>query len=99
MDIGGTKIKAGVFGSDGEIKHLVEEKTPIEQGRIGILACIIKLTQQLQEKHGQAIHAMGIGTAGRVDSNAGTIVYATDNLPGWIGTQLKAEMEALFPFS
>jgi glucokinase len=98
MDIGGTKIKAGILSSDGEIKLQLVVKTPTQQGREGILACIIKITQQLQDMHSEPIHALGIGTAGRVDRATGTVVYATDNLPGWMGTQLKSNMEVQFPF-
>lgn len=98
MDVGGTKIKAGVFSSQGEIKLLMEEDTPIQQGREGILACMIKITQLLQDTYPEPLKALGIGTAGRVDRASGTVVYATNNLPGWMGTQLKSRMEAQFPF-
>ena len=36
--------------------------------------------------------ALGIATAGWVDTGTGRVVYATDNLPGWTGTPISDEI-------
>lgn len=96
MDVGGTKIKAGVFGNQGEVRALMERNTPVQLGRDGILACMTELVRSLMAAHGGEIGALGIGTAGRVDDESGKIVYATDNLPGWKGTPLKTQLAGRF---
>jgi predicted NBD/HSP70 family sugar kinase len=35
-----------------------------------------------------------VATAGWVDPASGVVVYATENLPGWTGTRIAAELEA-----
>jgi predicted NBD/HSP70 family sugar kinase len=37
--------------------------------------------------------AIGVATGGWVDPNRGNVVYATGNLPGWSGTEIRAELE------
>lgn len=96
MDVGGTRIKAGVFDDRGELRALMERDTPVQLGRDGILACITELIGSLMAVHDGPIRALGVGTAGRVDSESGKIAYATDNLPGWMGTPLKEQLAARF---
>jgi glucokinase len=38
--------------------------------------------------------AVGIATAGWVNPNTGAVAYATENLPGWTGAQIGAEVSA-----
>jgi glucokinase len=38
--------------------------------------------------------AVGIATAGWVDTTTGTVAYATENLPGWTGTRIAEEVSA-----
>ena len=35
---------------------------------------------------------IGVGSAGRIDSVSGKVIYATDNLPGWTGVMLADEI-------
>ncbi len=37
---------------------------------------------------------IGIATAGWIDSTQGSVVYATENLPGWTGTPIAQELAA-----
>jgi glucokinase len=40
------------------------------------------------------LRALGVATAGWVDRASGRVAYATENLPGWTGTPVAAELEA-----
>ncbi|HQC41786.1 MAG TPA: ROK family protein, partial [Petrotogaceae bacterium] len=40
--------------------------------------------------------AIGIASAGRIDFKNGKVLYASDNLPGWTGTEVKKEIEKVF---
>ncbi|WP_108993862.1 ROK family protein [Paenibacillus agaridevorans] len=94
MDVGGTNIKAGIISPDGAIIGLAQAATPVNQGKEAILACMEEVVGQLRNDYRGEIRALGIGAAGRIDRQTGTVLYATDNLPGWMGTPLKSVMEA-----
>jgi glucokinase len=43
-----------------------------------------------------SVDGIGVSAAGQVDWARGAIAYASPNIPGWAGTEVKAELEALF---
>lgn len=87
VDIGGTKIRFGVIDAKGAI--LYEEKIPTQ----------FPLYPYLEEqvlrilKTDPELEAIGIGTHGFVDPGNGRIIYATETLPGWTGTEVKEQLE------
>lgn len=92
IDIGGTKIAAGLVTADGHILRQSRCPTPLSGGT-AILDAALALAQEYQ---GEPIAAIGIGTGGQVNADLGVIVSATDLLPGWAGTDVKAAFEAAF---
>ncbi len=93
VDIGGTKIAAGLVQPDGQIAHALTEMTP-SGGAAAILEAATGLCRVLQGMTGAPVRALGVGAAGQVDRAQGVIAYANDNLPGWMGTPVKAVLEA-----
>lgn len=92
VDLGGTKIKAGLLDGDGTIQATVSAATP--RGSEAILQTVAELVRAHQAKsEGKAIGAVGVGTAGRVDPIKGNIVAAGDTIPGWAGTEVKEVLE------
>ena len=73
IDIGGTKISAGVVDSSGNIIDSLRISTPAEGGKELILA-VINLIKELKEKH--EIKGIGISIAALISSDYGTIVGA-----------------------
>jgi glucokinase len=51
------------------------------------------LREQARAKDLPAPSAVGIGAGGQIDPDAGVVVAATDVLPGWAGTPLRAAFE------
>lgn len=86
IDIGGTKILGGVIGSNGDLIKFKETSTDANLGRDHILK---KLFGVLDDLFDIDIEGIGIGSAGRIDFNTGKVIYATDNLPGWTGINLR----------
>lgn len=86
IDIGGTKILGGVIGSNGDLIKFKETSTDANLGRDHILK---KLFGVLDDLFDTDIEGIGIGSAGRINFNTGEVIYATDNLPGWTGINLK----------
>ncbi|KKK39884.1 hypothetical protein WQ57_00965 [Mesobacillus campisalis] len=91
VDIGGTKVKAGIVDPQGQILNLIEEPTN-KRDLAGQLFSLIERQVSIKEWN---IEGIGIGTAGRVDA-AGAIHYATANLPGWMGTKVKQLVKERF---
>ena len=94
IDIGGTKIAAGLITSEGVVLQRAARPTPTQDGGPHILQAALQLAHTLWTPDVQGI---GIGTGGVVDTHTGTIVYASELLPGWTGTHLKAAFEQTFP--
>ncbi|MDQ0351462.1 glucokinase [Alkalibacillus filiformis] len=87
VDIGGTKIRMGVVDEDLNV-HL-DEQVPTT---FPLYDSLEKEIKNVLEKHPD-VERIGIGTHGFVDSKRGRVVYATDLLPGWSGTEVKEQLE------
>lgn len=83
LDIGGTRIKAGLF-EDGRLLKTSETDTLAKQGA----QIMLQNAAQLLENIG-SFDAVGISTAGQVDPHTGIIRYANENMPGYTGTNVQ----------
>jgi glucokinase-like ROK family protein len=99
VDIGGTSIKAGLVQRSGEVCFPAQVSTNATKGRDAIAAGLVQAVEQVleaaREKKIEPV-GLGIATAGAVDSRDGSIFAATDNLPGWVGFQLRRFAEEHF---
>ncbi|MDN5791679.1 MAG: ROK family protein [Brevibacterium aurantiacum] len=100
VDVGGTKIRAGSV-IDGVVDHLREVPTPAAAGARAILDTIaevargvIRDTEVSTPDASTPTWRIGIGSAGVIDPDTGTVVSATDSITGWAGTALTAEITA-----
>lgn len=92
IDLGGTKIKAGVIDAGGQIVAIYERPTP-QTGQGGdILATISELCRELMGDH--QVAGIGIGSPGLVSFPEGRILGCTPNLADWEGRNLRAYFEA-----
>lgn len=98
FDIGGTSIKYGVLDEEQTLPIFVI------QGEVDSDAKRVKGTG-IQEKirnfiamfkNDYQIDGIAISTAGIVDAQTGTILYANENIPDYTGTQLKKSFEQYF---
>ncbi len=93
LDIGGTAIKYCLYNDQYEFKKDTVLETPTNALLGG---------KVLMEKVKNIISSMGdfdaiaISSAGQVDPVTGSIIYATDNIPDYTGTQIKKELEGSF---
>ena len=85
IDIGGTKIAAGLITSEGRVLRSARVPTPLTGGS-SILDVALMLAREVAGA--DTLMAIGIGTGGQVDAARGVIVSATDLLPGWAGTDV-----------
>ena len=92
VDIGGTKILAGLVTADGSIVASDQVATPAREGADAIIAAVVALGEKLQREHGRLTRC-GVGTAGVVGEH-GEITSATSHLSGWAGTRLQDRLAA-----
>ncbi len=99
IDMGGTNTKFGLVSSAGEMHWSATEPTPAGSGARGLMEHLQRAAGRIVEQaraRGAEVSALGIATAGWVDTNRGVVVYATDTLPGWTGTAVTGPLsEAL----
>ena len=78
LDIGGTKIAAGVVSDDGELLHRAQEETPDE--REAIWGVVERLLTEAKCTAGE-LTGVGIGSAGPIDLHTGTV--SPINIDAW----------------
>jgi glucokinase len=91
FDIGGTFIKYGVINESGDILFKNKFKTPKPDCRLKIPNETAKIVKEMQRDF--EIDCIGISTAGQVDSKNGKIIFASDNLPDYTGTELSKDLK------
>jgi glucokinase len=89
VDVGGTKILAGVVDADGTILEQLRITSPAADAS-AITYEIIGLVADLAGRH--KIEAVGVGAAGYIDRNRSTVMFAPNI--AWRDVNLKAPIEA-----
>ncbi|MGW7351825.1 ROK family glucokinase [Streptomyces sp. Z26] len=75
IDIGGTKVMAGVVDADGNILEKVRAETPEKSKSPKVVEdTIVELVLDLSDRHD--VHAVGIGAAGWVDADRSRVLFA-----------------------
>ncbi|MET7641191.1 ROK family glucokinase [Streptomyces sp. NPDC005438] len=75
IDIGGTKVMAGVVDADGRILEKVRAETPDKSKSPKVVEdTITELVLDLSDRHD--VHAVGIGAAGWVDADRSRVLFA-----------------------
>ncbi len=91
IDIGGTKIAGGLVTDGGRVLRAARVPTPLT-GCASILDAALSLARGLCAASPETVQSVGIGTGGQVDAVRGVAVSATDLLPGWAGTDVRAAL-------
>ena len=94
IDIGGTSIKGAVI-ENGAVTARAKRSTDTSRGRDSIKDCIFEVIKSLLPLIGTDA-GIGIGSAGDIDPYEGKVLYATDNLPGFTGFEIKKDVESAF---
>ena len=90
LDIGGTSIKSGIC-TGGQVQDLKEQDTNAKNG-----GCyVMERAKEILHTY-SGFDAIGISTAGQVDSARGCIRYANENIPGYTGMQVREILEREF---
>jgi glucokinase len=91
VDIGGTKIDAALVDEKGKIIISQRNSTDAKGGPDRVIANLIQCIRTCLEKGHGAVGGIGIGMAGQIDKDSGTI-RSSPNL-GWKDVPLKNKLE------
>jgi len=95
VDVGGTKILAGLFDSSFECIGTAKVSTKAQRG---VEAVIERIDRSVRDAVDEAdlsmkqVAGVGIGAPGAVDFPNGTVIFAP-NMEGWKDVPLKKELE------
>lgn len=90
VDIGGTNIKGILVDEDNKILKSTSKPTNGKVGRETIKKSLFEVIDFL---FCNDVKLIGVSSAGNIDPNTGVCVYATDNLKGWTGYDIKSDLE------
>lgn len=92
IDIGGTNIKFGIIDPNTERhEQLGSLATDTHQPKFQMERRLEEVIEIIAKKY--KITGIAISTAGIVDNETGTIIYANKNIPNYKGTKLKEILE------
>lgn len=77
VDVGGTRIKAGLVGTDGRVVLEAARDTPGRTAAPEVVEdAIVSVVEELQAAAPDPVVAVGVGAAGLVDHDRGVVVFA-----------------------
>ncbi|WP_228840692.1 ROK family protein [Candidatus Protochlamydia phocaeensis] len=94
IDLGGTKIEAGLVHSSGVIKDHIRLATNAAGGPAAVEKQLLEAIDALRNKENLPIAGIGIGVAGQIDAQSGTVYFAP-NLPGWRNVPLQENLQRI----
>lgn len=97
LDIGGTKIAAGLVDPAGALVHTAIRRTPKDRPAAEVWAVVAELIADTMTAAGAvgAVGAVGIASAGPIDLAAGTV--SPINIAGWQGFPLRDRIAGVLP--
>ena len=98
VDIGGTKIAAGIVDDEGSVLSKLQSPTNAEAGYSNGLARMVSMLRETARTAGVGISGIGIGSTGMVYGSTGVIGDA-DFLPGWKGCNPVKDLAGAFNVS
>ncbi len=100
VDIGASKIASAWVHSDGRIEQFSLTPTEAQLGGEAVMRKVIQVcragtqeTQHFKEEKPVKPASIGISTAGQIDSEKGRVIFATQNMPGWTGMEIRQHIE------
>lgn len=90
LDIGGTAVKYGIWNGR-KLYGESEQPSEAKSGGRALMKRVCGILEGLAP-----FDAVGISTAGQVNAETGSIIFANDNIPGYTGTKVKKILERKF---
>ena len=97
LDIGATKLAAGIGTPDGEVARVATAPTRADEGADTVLRRALELAQQVQQQAagaGEHVEAIGVSTMGYTHEDR---VELATNVPGWTTLRIPEAVNRAFP--
>ena len=95
LDIGGTKIAAGLADPDGVLVHTTIHPTPASASAEQVWAAVAATLAEALRAADGAVRAVGIAAAGPIDLHSGSV--SPINIPSWRGFPLRDRVATAVP--
>lgn len=95
LDIGGTKIAAGLADPAGTLVHTAQRPTPAYGGAEQVWAAVAEMIADALGVAGGAVGGVGIASAGPIDLHSGRV--SPINIGSWGGFPLRDRVAAAVP--
>lgn len=92
LDIGGTKLAAGIVDEAGTLLDVVRTPTHVEEGPDRVVGRLVDLGRALLGRSAVPVRGVGVGCGGPLDLERG-LVQNPPNLPGWLDYPLARRLE------
>src|SRR5690348_7223268 len=92
IDIGGTKLAAGVVSRAGEVRSYLRQPTPHNVDAEGLLAVVVALAERALGDAGVSVDAAGVGCGGPLLYPEG--IVSPLHIPAWRGYPLRERLAA-----
>ena len=99
IDIGGTAVKLGIVDEEGRVLSKTEQSVCFDNYETPILTTVLSAAEQFlkeQVVEPQGLAGIGVSAAGQIDTRKGIVAGTCGSLPNYIGSPIKAELEAKF---
>ncbi|WP_058300885.1 ROK family protein [Gorillibacterium timonense] len=95
VDIGGTKIRAGLVRRDGAVLKELTLPALAEKRRVmdQVFLAINTLRMYGEETGSGTLAGIGVGSAGQIDFERGSVHFASDLIPGYTGMPIRELIE------
>lgn len=94
IDIGGTKLAAGLVTPDGQVRAYRRQPTPRAHDAEGLVGAIIALAMAARRESGLTPSALGVGCGGPMAYPSG--IVSPLHIPAWRDFPLRARLQAAF---
>ena len=94
LDIGGTKLAAGIVAPDGTVLSYLRAPTPPHADAETLLAAVVRLGREAAAASGVMPAAVGVGCGGPLLYPAG--IVSPLHIPGWRDFPLRERLAAAF---
>jgi glucokinase len=95
LDIGGTKIAAGLADPGGALVHTAIHPTPVSASAEQVWAAVAATIAEALRAADGAVRAVGIAAAGPIDLHSGSV--SPINIPSWRGFPLRDRVATAVP--
>lgn len=96
IDIGGSSAKIGLLDQQGNLHHFREVPVNFDAYQTPILETVMTALTAFLKEIPHPVEGIGVSAAGQIDVNAGTVIGTCGNLPNYIGSDFKAQIETRF---